>query len=171
MCTVIKTEVLFFGAVSTTNQIPLSLMKLGWDTANISTLSSHATATHCQIALMLRADKCLRALFFQVLPKHLRDSEHESIVEDDTQGTGQEVRTKLARQRSEQKESRALLLLQLPEKLSLVWQSAAQCHTRCQGLLLPARGIKHTQLKARHLCQRCPNIVLAPVKSLMYNRQ
>lgn len=61
-------------------------------------------------------------------------------MEYDTQGTSQEVWTKLASQCPEQEEPRALLLLQLPEELSLVWQSAPQCHTRRQGLLLPARG-------------------------------
>lgn len=68
--------------------------------------------------------------FGTLLPQHLRDGKHEGIVEYDTQGAGQEVRAKLARQRSEQEEPRALLLLQLPEELSLVWQSAPQGHTR-----------------------------------------
>lgn len=58
-------------------------------------------------------------------------------MEYDTQGTGQKVWTELASQRPEQEEARALLFLQLPEKLSLVWQSAPQCSTRRQGLLLP----------------------------------
>lgn len=61
-------------------------------------------------------------------------------MEYDTQGAGQKVWTKLACQRPEQEEARALLLLQLPQELSLVWQSAPQRHTRRQGLLLPARG-------------------------------
>lgn len=60
-----------------------------------------------------------------VSPKHLRYSEHEGVVEDDAQGSSQKVRTKLARQCPEQEKAGALLLLQLPQKLCLVWQSAA----------------------------------------------
>lgn len=42
-------------------------------------------------------------------------------MEDDTQGASQKVWAKLARQRPEQEEPRALLLLQLPQELRLVW--------------------------------------------------
>lgn len=82
-------------------------------------------------------------LSLEVVPQHLGDGEHEGIVEYDTHGTGQEVWTEIASQSPEQEEPRALLLLQLPEDLSLVWQSAPQRHTRCQGLLLPATGEEH----------------------------
>lgn len=124
------------GAVCTTNQIPLSL--LGWDTASIS---QHWQITpRLLVAVMLRADFSLGTLVLQVSPEHLGDGEHEGIMEDDTQGAGQKVRAKLARQCPEQEEAGALLLLQLPEELSLVLQSAPQRHTRRQGLLLPARG-------------------------------
>lgn len=88
---------------------------------------------------MVRANLGCGGLSFQVLPQHLWDGEHEGIMEYDTHGSGQEVWTEIACQRPEQEEPRALLLLQLPEELSLVWQSAPQCHTRRQGLLLPAR--------------------------------
>lgn len=91
---------------------------------------------------MLRAD--LESLLLQVLPKHLGNGEHEGVMEYDTQGTGQEVWAELACQSSEQEETRALLFLQLPEELSLVWQSAPQRHARRQGPLLPARGRKRT---------------------------
>lgn len=66
---------------------------------------------------------------WRVSPEHLRDGEHEGIVEYDAQGPGQKVRTELPRQRPEQEETRALLLLQLPQELSLVWQSASECCT------------------------------------------
>lgn len=60
-----------------------------------------------------------------VSPEHLRYGKHEGVVEDNAQGSSQKVRTKLARQRPKQEEARALLLLQLPQELRLVWQSAA----------------------------------------------
>lgn len=60
-----------------------------------------------------------------VSPEHLRYGKHEGVVEDNAQGSSQKVRTKLARQRPQQEEARALLLLQLPQELRLVWQSAA----------------------------------------------
>ena len=40
-----------------------------------------------------------------VLPEHLWDGEHEDIVKDDAQGTGQKVRAKLASQSPEQEEA------------------------------------------------------------------
>lgn len=60
-----------------------------------------------------------------VSPEHLRYGKHEGVVEDNAQGSSQKVRTKLARQCPKQEEARALLLLQLPQELRLVWQSAA----------------------------------------------
>lgn len=61
----------------------------------------------------------------RVSPEHLRDGKHEGVMEDDAQGSSQKVRTKLARQSPEQEEAGALLLLQFPQELRLVWQSAA----------------------------------------------
>lgn len=55
------------------------------------------------------------------LPQHLGDGEHEGIVEYNIQGAGQKVRTELACHRPEQEKAGALLLLQLPEELRLVW--------------------------------------------------
>lgn len=41
----------------------------------------------------------------KALPEHLRDGKHEGIVEYDTQGPGQKVRTEFPRERPEQEET------------------------------------------------------------------
>ncbi|TNN45538.1 hypothetical protein EYF80_044264 [Liparis tanakae] len=89
-----------------------------------------------------------RAVDFSLegLPEHLGDGEHEGVVEYDAQGTGQKVKAELARQCPEQEEAGALLLLQLPEELRLVWQPFPKRHARRQGLLLPARAGEYTQV-------------------------
>lgn len=71
-------------------------------------------------------------------PEHLRDGKHEGVVEYDTQRPGQEVGAEFTRERPQQEEAGALLLLQLPQELGLVRQSASQGCSRGQGLLLPA---------------------------------
>lgn len=65
-------------------------------------------------------------MFLSVSPEHLRDGKHEGIVEYDTQGPAQKVRPEFTRKRPEQEETGALLLLQLPQELSLVRQSASE---------------------------------------------
>lgn len=82
------------------------------------TLSSSSTAGQSKLAWV-------RAIVPIVSPQHLRYGKHEGVMEDDAQGSSQKVRTKLSRQRPEQEKARALLLLQLPQKLCLVWESAA----------------------------------------------
>lgn len=129
---------------STTNQTSQIPVRLGWNAAKLRHSYLLPYNNHGEIDISVRALSPLC-----VLPEHLGDGKHEAIVEYDAQGAGEEVRAELACQRPEQEEARALLLLQLPEELSLVWQSAPQRHTRRQGLLLPASGRKCTQLQTR----------------------
>lgn len=72
-------------------------------------------------------DRNRAELKWRVSPEHLRDGKHEGIVEYDAQGPGQKVRAEFPRQRPEQEETGALLLLKLPQELRLVWQSASEC--------------------------------------------
>lgn len=88
-------------------------------------------------------DKMFKSLLnhgFWILPQHLRDGEHEGIMEYDAQGASQEVWTKLSCKGPEKEETGALLLLQLSEELGLIWQSTSQHRGRFQGFLLPGKG-------------------------------
>lgn len=105
-------------------------MKLGlWGAAQRKTQQQRLfprTLTQFLVTVAFRADLFLAVSLSRVSPEHLGDGEHEGIVEYDAQGPGQKVRPELARQRPEQEEPGALLLLQLPQELSLVGQSAPE---------------------------------------------